>query len=87
MYTRPVACGLIASALMLSLVPGAALAYVGPGAGLTAIGTVLALIGAMALAAVGFVWYPVKRMLKRSPANGSRSRTTDEWGGEEPRDK
>jgi hypothetical protein len=46
-----------------------ALAYVGPGAGVTAIGTVLALIGAAFLAVVGFVWYPLKRLLaRRRPA-------------------
>lgn len=43
----------------------AAQAYVGPGAGLTALGTVVALILALALAVVGFVWYPLKRVLKR----------------------
>jgi type VI protein secretion system component VasK len=40
-------------------------AYVGPGAGLSAIGIALALIGAMFLMIAGFVWYPVKRLLKR----------------------
>jgi hypothetical protein len=40
-------------------------AYVGPGAGLTAIGTVLALAAAFCLAIVGFVWYPLKRLLRR----------------------
>lgn len=49
----------------LALMPQAALAYVGPGAGLTAIGTILALVAAVGLAIVGFVWYPVKRMLAR----------------------
>lgn len=49
----------------LLLVPSIALAYVGPGAGLTAIGTVLALIGAILLGIFGFVWYPVKRLLRR----------------------
>lgn len=48
--------------------PEAALAYVGPGAGLTAIGTIFALMGAVVLALVGFVWYPVKRLLKRRTA-------------------
>lgn len=38
-----------------------ALAYVGPGVGLSVIGTILALIAAVALAVVGFVWYPLKR--------------------------
>jgi predicted lipid-binding transport protein (Tim44 family) len=39
-------------------------AYIGPGAGLTAIGAVLALLAALFLAVVGFVWYPVKRLLR-----------------------
>lgn len=45
-----------------------ATAYVGPGAGLTAIGTVLALIGAVLLGIFGFVWYPIKRLLRRKAA-------------------
>ncbi len=45
-----------------------AFAYVGPGAGISAIGSLLALIGAVLLAIIGFVWYPVKRMLKRRKA-------------------
>lgn len=47
------------------LASGLAHAYVGPGAGLSAIGSVLALIGAVLLMIVGFVWYPMKRLLKR----------------------
>jgi len=42
--------------------PGVSLAYVGPGAGLTAIGSVLAFVGTMLLLVIGFVWYPLKRM-------------------------
>jgi len=45
--------------------PDPALAYVGPGAGLSALGSLLALVGAIALAIVGFVWYPVKRLMRR----------------------
>ena len=45
--------------------PLSAQAYIGPGAGLGAIGTLFALIGAVFLAIVGFVWYPVKRLLRR----------------------
>ena len=41
------------------------LAYIGPGAGLSAIGSVLALVGAVLLMILGFVWYPVKRLLAR----------------------
>lgn len=50
--------------LLLVAIPDLALAYVGPGAGLSAIGTLLSLIGAVLLAAVGFIWYPVKRLMK-----------------------
>ena len=56
----------LATALLLQ--PGAALAYVGPGAGLTAIGTLLGLLAVVALAIVGFVWYPVKRMMRKRKA-------------------
>jgi hypothetical protein len=41
-----------------------AYAYIGPGAGLTAIGTVIALLGGIFLAIVGFVWYPIKRVMR-----------------------
>ncbi len=54
------------------VIPTAALAYIGPGAGLGAIGTLVALIGAVLLAIVGFVWYPIKRMMrKRKAAEGA----------------
>jgi hypothetical protein len=39
-------------------------AYVGPGLGLSAIGSIIAFIGAIVLLIVGFVWYPIKRLLK-----------------------
>lgn len=49
---------------VVMLLPQTALAYIGPGAGLSALGTLAALIGAVVLAIVGFVWYPVKRLLR-----------------------
>ena len=49
--------------IMLAIVaPQPALAYVGPGAGMTVIGAALAFIGAVFLAIIGFVWYPIKRV-------------------------
>ena len=51
------------------LLPDPALAYIGPGAGLSAIGTFLAVIGAFFLLILGFVWYPVKRILRSRKAN------------------
>ncbi len=53
--------------------PEAAHAYVGPGAGISVIGTVIALVGAILLAIVGFVWYPIKRLL----AQTKKSKDTD----------
>lgn len=66
--SRAVATPAALAALLLLALPTMASAYVGPGAGLTAIGTVFALVGALFLALVGFVWYPLKRMFRRAPA-------------------
>ena len=55
--------GLVGLWLAIS-VPGTALAYIGPGAGLTAIGSVLAFFGVIILLIAGFVWYPVKRFIR-----------------------
>ncbi len=38
-------------------------AYIGPGAGISVIGTAVAFVGAVFFALVGFVWYPIKRLL------------------------
>ena len=59
-------------ALGLFVIPTTADAYIGPGAGLSAIGTAIAFIGAVVLLIVGFVWYPVKRLLKRGKADASQ---------------
>ena len=40
-------------------------AYLGPGSGLAFLGTLLALVGAIAVALAGFVWYPIKRLMSR----------------------
>ncbi|HET9068126.1 MAG TPA: hypothetical protein VFN28_05745 [Amaricoccus sp.] len=61
---------LLLAVAVLGLLPETALAYVGPGAGLTAIGTLLAFLGAIGLALVGFVWYPVKRLIRRPAGRG-----------------
>ena len=41
-----------------------AYAYIGPGVGLGAVGTAIALLAALVLLVVGFVWYPIKRLLR-----------------------
>jgi len=37
---------------------------VGPGAGLSAIGSLVALVLAVLVAIIGFLWYPLKRLMK-----------------------
>jgi hypothetical protein len=74
-------CGRLAAAFCLIAVAGAVLAapahaYLGPGAGLSAIGTVLALLAAVVLGIVGFVWYPVKRLLRSRQGGAPRNAAT-----------
>ena len=45
--------------------PSYALAYVGPGTGLSAFGSLFALFAAIVFAIFGFVWFPIKRIIKR----------------------
>ena len=40
-------------------------AYIGPGAGISAIGAVFAAIAGIIVAIFGFVWYPVRRILRK----------------------
>lgn len=55
----------------LMLAPQLALAYVGPGTGLSAIGSFFALLMTIVLVIVGFFWLPLKRVLK------SRQKTSE----------
>jgi len=51
------------AAAILVLSPTLASAYVGPGAGLSAVGSLFALLMAVAVSFLGFFWYPIKRLL------------------------
>ena len=57
----------------VSLIATDAFAYIGPGAGISAFGSLLALLATIVLIAVGFIWYPVKRLLRHFRANADRS--------------
>lgn len=64
----------------LLLLPSPAYAYVGPGGVITAIGAALALLVAIVASIVGFLWYPLKRVMvslrsrrARGEAEGSAS--------------
>lgn len=56
---------LFAALLALGFMSSPAHAYLGPGSGLTALGSVAALIGVVGLGIVGFLWYPIKRAWKK----------------------
>lgn len=61
-------------ALLLALQPVAAMAYIGPGVGLGAIGAVVAVLGSVFLAIFAILWYPLKRMIKgRKKADGTKT--------------
>lgn len=51
--------------IVVMLAPTSALAYIGPGAGLGAIATFFAVALGILLLLVGFLWYPLKRILKK----------------------
>lgn len=60
--------------------PQLALAYVGPGTGLSAIGSFFALLMTIVLVVAGFFWLPLKRLLK------SRSKKTEDTPAESTTD-
>ncbi len=45
-----------------------AMAYIGPGAGLTAIGAFLAFAAAVIVAVIAFIWLPIRRRLRKMNA-------------------
>ena len=59
---------LILGAWFAIVAPTVAQAYIGPGAGLSAIGSLLALVAAVFVAIFGFLWYPIKSWRKRRQA-------------------
>lgn len=64
----------IAAAVLISLVATlstSAQAYVGPGAGLGVIGTLLGIVAAIVLALFGLLWYPLKRAFGKNAVAGS----------------
>jgi len=50
--------------ISIGLVGLPTLAYLGPGAGLSAVGALLAVCAAIVVALFGFVWYPLRRLMR-----------------------
>jgi hypothetical protein len=67
---------LLTAAAMIVAVASPAWAYVGPGAGLTVIGAALAFLAAIVLAIIGFVWYPIKRLVRAVAARRAKAAET-----------
>ncbi len=59
----PTIAGLSALIFIAGTAP--ALAYVGPGLGLGAVSTALGVVGAIILGIIAFVWYPIKRLIRK----------------------
>ncbi|MEM8830001.1 MAG: hypothetical protein AAGE96_11665 [Cyanobacteria bacterium P01_G01_bin.19] len=55
----------ICALLLVAFVQQPALAYVGPGTGIAALGALLAILAAVIIAIFGFLWFPLKRMMKK----------------------
>ncbi len=50
-----------------------AAAYIGPGAGLSAIGAFLAIFAGIVVALFGFLWYPIKKLLRKRGPRGDEN--------------
>ena len=67
------------SVILAVFLPQTAIAYIGPGSGLSAIGSFLALFVGVAIAIIGFIWYPLKRLLgKKKPQEPEQCKNKDE---------
>ena len=71
---RPSGTILAALTVILLLPATPALAYIGPGAGLGAIGAVVGLLGALLLAIGVVVIWPIRRMVRKARAGAAQSR-------------
>ena len=50
-----------------------ALAYIGPGTGIAALGALFAIIAGVIAAIFGFLWYPIKRLLRKRKSSATRT--------------
>lgn len=64
------------AALVLTAIPLPALAYIGPGAGASVIGSVLAVFAAIAVVIFSILWYPIRRLRKRRAAKLEQAKSS-----------
>ncbi len=63
-FMKPFWIFAVVIAMIIGFAPQPATAYIGPGSGLSAIGAFLALITAIIVAILGFLWYPFRRLMR-----------------------
>lgn len=74
--------GTAAAAIAVFATAPDALAYIGPGAGLSIVGSVLAFLAAIVAGILGFLWFPIRRMIRKrkeaaAKAAGAAAETTN----------
>lgn len=67
----------INAALLFLALTTPAHAYIGPGAGLGALFTLLAIVVGGFLLVVGFLWYPIKRALRKRKNSEAKGEEAD----------
>jgi len=65
MKSRQLVTSIIIVVFLVVLCPRPAMAYIGPGAGLSAVGAFLAVVAGLIVAMFGFLWYPLKRLSRK----------------------
>lgn len=83
MSARTVITLLAAVVLALTLTPDPLLAYGGPGSVISGIGALLAAVAAIGAAVFGFVWFPLKRLLRRIRGGDEGAGAPDDEAGED----
>jgi nitrate reductase gamma subunit len=56
---------IIIAVCILLIFPVSVMAYLGPGAAVSSIGALLAAIAGIIVAIFGFLWYPIRRLIRR----------------------
>lgn len=79
---RPIFLPALAAAAALLLAPEAASAYGGPGSIISGVGAFLAALAALAAAVFGFLWFPIKRLMRKM-----RGGDADEAAGADAREE
>jgi hypothetical protein len=63
--------------LLLALIASPAAAYVGPGAGISVLGSLLGILATILVAIGAIIFWPVRKFLKRKKARAASTATAD----------